>query len=814
MKILNGPPIVISAGVILTLAGFAAADVGNGGFPDEKQFVDSVGMRLVRIEPGSFMMGNDKELPEHLAAPNADLKSGDYDESPVYKVTITRAFYISETEVTIEQYRKFKSDYPGFSDKLDNDPYATGVSWYDAADFCRWLGEKEGLPYRLPTEAEWEYACRAQSDGPFSSGQNPPEAGAANRWGLRNMHSWPAEWCHDWHGLYPDRDRVDPVGPDSGWTKVVRGGGPDYPESPRHTVSGQMPFYLRSANRASIAPAFSPPPREYQLRQAAAADPSLGEGQVYKRSSMGKWKVSGWHCIGFRVVLGPMPATKPYRAGKPFFQECVKQTTVGVKQGPDLGRPYYRTRRILPELSARQMIDVGWKIGMELGTGTNHHNGALLVLDNGDLLACYYNGYVESHPDLSIGLIRLRAGTRQWGRVSVWPDFLDINDASPFLFTDGGVIWLGWGSPQLGGGYPFHWTTSKDNGQTWAQIQFPVFEGHPGGYRRKQPINASFRGPDEMLYIAYDGRRGSSGLWATANNGRTWYAPEGRVLGLHATFVLLDDNSILSYGTRNAGIDGFCPKNVSRDFGRSWKVSRSPMPGQGGGQNPIMLKLRSGRLLYVSDIREAKDTALTGFAGPGAYACLSEDNGQSWKIRRLMGGQTKGEDGKPVNFRTVGYAGASQAANGLIHLVTSRNRPDLHVELNEAWILADDEDAQKAADTGYTEMASETLRQYEEFYPDGKLKAKWTGGVNSHRVYLLHGKQSFYYPDGQLQWEVTFENGLKVGRESYYRPDGSVEWQRQHDDGGSSELTVFDDSGKKKAVSQWKDKKLLDYQIF
>jgi hypothetical protein len=721
---------------------------------------------------------------------------------------------MSETEVTIEQYRKFNPDYPGFSDKLDNDPYATGVSWYDAVGFCRWLSEKEGLPYRLPTEAEWEYACRAASDGPFSSGENPPEAGAANAWGLRNMHSWPAEWCHDWHGLYPDRDRVDTVGPNGGFTKVVRGGGPDYPESPRHTVSGQMPFYLRSANRTSIAPAFSPPPREYQLKQAAAADPSLGEGQVYKRSSMGKWKVSGWHCIGFRVVLGAMPAAKPYRVGKPFFQECVKQTAAGVKHGPDLSRPYYRTRRILPGLSAKQMIDVGWKIGLEPGTGANHHNGALLALDNGDLLACYYNGYVESHPDLSVCLIRLRAGTRQWDRVSVWPDFLDINDASPFLFTDGGVIWLGWGSPQLGGGYPFHWTTSKDNGQTWAQIQFPLFEGHPGGYRRKQPINASFRGPDGVLYIAYDGRRGSSGLWATANNGKTWYAPEGRVLGLHATFVLLDDNSILSYGTRNAGIDGFCPKNVSQDFGRSWKVSRSPMPGQGGGQNPIMLKLQSGRLLYVSDIREARDAALTGFTGPGAYACLSEDNGQSWKIRRLVGGQTKGEDGKSVSFRTVGYAGASQAANGVIHLVTSRNRPDLHVELNEAWILADDEDAKNAAQTDYTEVTDESVRQYEESYPDGKVEAKWTAGVNSQGVYLLHGQQSFYYPDGQLQWQVTFENGLKTGPESYHRPDGSMEWQRQHKGGGSTELIVFDGNGRKKAVSRWKDNKLLKFQIF
>ncbi|MHC4216632.1 MAG: formylglycine-generating enzyme family protein, partial [Planctomycetota bacterium] len=468
MKIVNRI-LIVSVGMIMSLT--SLADAVNKSMPDEKQYVNSLGIKLLRIEPGSFMMGHDKEIPEHLAAPNADLKHGDYDEQPVHKVTISKGFYISETEVTIEQYRKFKPEYPGFSDKLDNDPFATGVSWYDAVEFCKWLSKKEGLTYRLPTEAEWEYACRAGSDGHFSSGDNLPEQDTANSWGIRNMHSWPGEWCYDWHGLYPDRDRVDPVGPESGFTKVVRSGSPEYRESPKHTVSGEMPYYLRSSNRASIAPAFSPPPREYQLKQAAGSDPSLGEGKVYKRRSMGKWKVAGWHCIGFRVVLGPMPERKPYKVQMPFFAQCVKQTPVGIKNGPDMTKPYYRTRRLLPGITAKQMINIGWKVGHEPGTGTNHHNGALLALDNGDLLACYYNGYVESHPDLSIGLIRLRAGARQWDRVSVWPDFLDINDASPFIFTDNGVIWLGWGSPQLGGGYPFHWTTSKDNGQSWTELE-------------------------------------------------------------------------------------------------------------------------------------------------------------------------------------------------------------------------------------------------------------------------------------------------------------------------------------------------------
>jgi hypothetical protein len=529
---------------------------------------------------------------------------------------------------------------------------------------------------------------------------------------------------------------------------------------------------------------------------------------------MGKWKVSGFHCIGFRVVMGDKPAGEAWQVEKPFFQSCVKQKATGVECGPDMDKPYYRTRRLLYEIESKEMIDFGRKIGFEAGTGTNHHNGAMLVLDNGDLLACYYNGFAESHPELSICLFRLRMGCRDWDNVSVWPDFLDINDASPFLFNDAGTIWLGWGSPHLGGGYPFQWTTSEDNGQSWSQVKFPLFEGHPGGYRRKQPINAWFRGKDDVLYIAYDGRRGSSGLWATANNGRTWFAPEGRVNGLHATFVLLDDNTILSYGTRNTGIDGFCPKNVSRDMGKRWQVTRSVMPAQRGGQNPVMLKLASGRLLYVSDIAEAKDPNLSGFSGPGAYACLSEDAGDSWKIRKLAGGQWREKDGKAVEIRTVGYPGVAQAKNGVIHIVTSRNKPFMHIELNEAWILADDKHAAEAAAFEGSAVNKASLKRYKEFYSNGKVKAGWQAGVDGEGNYVLDGRQVFYYPVGKVQWEANFSNGKKSGIERYYLRDGKLKWEKEYKADGVVDWRVYGPDGTKKAESRWKKRDLLEKMIF
>jgi hypothetical protein len=119
---------------------------------------------------------------------------GDFDETPSHKVTITRPFYMSETEVTIDQFRQFKAEYPGY-DKFR--PYASAISWHDAAAFCKWLSKKEGKPYRLPTEAEWEYACRAGSTAPFSSGNRIPEHETANCCGLKNMHTGVREWCLD-----------------------------------------------------------------------------------------------------------------------------------------------------------------------------------------------------------------------------------------------------------------------------------------------------------------------------------------------------------------------------------------------------------------------------------------------------------------------------------------------------------------------------------------------------------------------------------------------------------------------------------------
>jgi serine/threonine protein kinase/formylglycine-generating enzyme required for sulfatase activity len=220
-------------------------------------FTNSQGMKMVKIEPGTFKMGSlDGDTGRRA------------DEGPQHEVTIKRPFLISTTEVTHSQYLKVMGSSPSKSAekaaKAQNLP-VDFVTWDEANDFCKKLTELEkaqpyarkGWAYRLPTEAEWEYAARAGSDKAFSFGPQlilgkqglfrsiendplgigeemdkapllPQEVGKTepNAFGLHDVHGNVAEWCSDWYRpSYPsDGPRTEPTGPIDGDKRVVRGG--------------------------------------------------------------------------------------------------------------------------------------------------------------------------------------------------------------------------------------------------------------------------------------------------------------------------------------------------------------------------------------------------------------------------------------------------------------------------------------------------------------------------------------------------------------------------------------------------------------
>ena len=771
---------------------------------------------------------------------------GDYDELPRRKVTITEPFYMSEVEVSIGQFRQFQAEYPGYDEFR---PYAASISWNDAAAFCEWLSEKEGKTYRLPTEAEWEYACRAGTETPFSSGNTAPEHETANAWGLKNMHTGVREWCLDWHSVYPDEAEVDPLGPAHGWTKIVRGGSLDW-------SVGNSPYYARSSNRGSAGPAFGPPPMEYQFKQLQNAklkfkmpeqllesahrqyrierledtSVTLSEAQntPFRYTGLAwRWSIRtsgfipGRHSIGFRLVQAEMPGSEPREFVPPFVQRCVKQGSHGVTAGVKEDKPYYRTRLIFPDIGRNSLAGVGWKIGLEQGYGGGHHNSALCALPNGDLVSSYYNTIFggERGACVSIMNMRLRYGSNEWDNPSSFPDNVDSDDEGPVIWNNNGTIWYFWGSPRQLGGYPFQWMTSTDNGANWSEIHYPLFDARVGPYAA-QPINSAMRDSKGTIYLAVDGSHDpiSSELFASKNNGRTWYDTGGRTYGRHSTFAMLDNDVILAYGGKQGSIGGWHPQNISRDGGATYEITASPLPALGGGVRASVVKLASGRLLYVGDMHLRNYRELTadmmqpGFEGHGSYAALSNDEGKTWRMRKLVGGNVVDDEGKTVKVNTVSYVTACQGPNGMLHAVTSHNHPDLHFEFNEAWVLAGDS-GDEAAGAGIAEVAAETVKEYREEHPNGQVMVTWSAGVNKDGLYVLHGKETWYYDNGQKQWEGTYVGGDKRGTEGYWSRDGGKVWQKGHYDSGITDWLMWDREGNISALSRWRGKKLLNHKL-
>jgi len=190
-----------------------------------KYTVKFIDMELIWCPPGKFIMGP---------------SSGD--SSPAHPVRLTKGFYLGKYEVTQKQYQKIMGKNPS-NFKGEKLPVEM-VSWNDAVAFCELLSKRErslGWKFALPTEAQWEYACRAGTTSPFSWGDtlkpenaNYIESGInqtvevssypPNLWGFHQMSGNVWEWCMDWHGSYSENLVYDPIGPLTGQYKVLRGG--------------------------------------------------------------------------------------------------------------------------------------------------------------------------------------------------------------------------------------------------------------------------------------------------------------------------------------------------------------------------------------------------------------------------------------------------------------------------------------------------------------------------------------------------------------------------------------------------------------
>jgi len=652
--------------VLLLLAGAAWAAAESA--------VNAVGMKLVAIEPGSFTMGG--------------AAGGDFDERPAHKVTLSKAFLMGATEVTNAQYEQFDPGHKkrrgqlGFS--KSDDEAVVFVTWHEAVAFCRWLSKKEGKPYRLPTEAEWEYACRAGTASPFSTGDSLPRdclknareswfpsprgrndevvslvvgQTPPNPWGLYDMHGNVEEWCHDWYGPYAEGDRTDPVGLAGGDYRVTRGGS--------HSTT---PEYLRSANRMGTLP-----------------------------------EDRSW-LIGFRVVQAGMPPTEPLPVPPPpLNRRNVKQEVpADLAQGPDPTKPYFkgpRTYVTIPPGSEGPLFS------------RHNHCPAIVNCPNGDLLAIWYTCRREPGRELDIVASRLPCGEEAWQPASPFWGAPDRNDHASALWVDEkGTLYHfnGLSTAATWGSLATIMRTSADNGATWSKARLIM----PEHTLHHMPVESVFRMRNGRIIVPCDavpGGAGGTAVLISDDDGRTWTDPgedkpaptfqEGKtgpwIAGIHAGIVELSGGRLMAFGRGNS-IDGHMPRSLSADGGETWTYSASPFPPIGGGQRLIVTRLKEGPILFASFAKKIAITDASGRErqGSGLFAALSSDEGKTWQVKRLItddGPPRRMDGGGNTHLFTMsgnsaeprGYLSVCQTPDGVIHLISSK----LHYAFNLAWLL-------------------------------------------------------------------------------------------------------------------------------
>ncbi|SDL39892.1 SUMF1/EgtB/PvdO family nonheme iron enzyme [Siphonobacter aquaeclarae] len=640
---------------------------------------NSIGMQLVPIEAGRFYMGSERE-------------GKDYDESPVHRVSLSKPFLMSATEVTNAQYEAFDPAHRkirgknGFS--TQDDEAVVFVSYREATAFCDWLSQKEGKFYRLPTEAEWEYACRAGTISDFSTGSSLPgvyqknqstnrntavvslKVGQtpANPWGLFDMHGNVEEWCLDWYGPYQAGPQQDPVGTASGLYRISRGGSFGTPVS-----------FLRSANRSAMIP-----------------------------------EDKNW-LVGFRVVQAPLPATNPSSVKTAAYGSPVSQKRYSWKPA-DAEKPIFREpQRYINKPDCTHPIPFY----------SHNHQPAVTWCPNGDLLTIWFSTDEESGREMTVLSSRLRAGASTWDEPTEFFKVPDRNMTGASLLHDGKGTLYHLNGVETDGDWQdlaMVLRTSTDNGVSWTTPRLI----NPEHTKRNQVIAGLSQTKEGWLIQPADADPGPSGgtaIHVSRDGGKTWVNPYtdpqtpgfgagetgGLIAGIHAGVVQLKNGDLLALGRKNdiqapdnSGLR--MPMSRSADMGKTWTYSPSPFPPVWSGQRLVLTRLNEGALLLVSfthhpDERTEKLAGMTfqsadgnPYKGYGMYAAVSFDEGKTWPVVKLLtdgkerylngGAWTGAFETDQTHAEPKGYLAVTQTPDNVIHLLSS----SLHYQFNLAWL--------------------------------------------------------------------------------------------------------------------------------
>ena len=555
--------------------------------------------RMVDIPAGTFWMGTDNPPME------------DWDEAPRREVKVD-AFRMSATEITNVQYEAFdpthKRGEQGFSTG-DNEAVIM-VSWDDAMAYCRWLFEQTGKHYRLPTEEEWEYACRAGTTTAYNTGDTFPESQwkvqkntrdkehvslqvaqfEPNAWGLYDMHGNVEEWCD----LRYEGTEFRPV----------RGGSHNTPVR-----------YLRSANRSASVQSDRSVLLGFRVVETDSAWWSTRDGATRSQAPV-RWK----HLRRKPIFLEPLPyVIEPTDGRTPFY--------------------------------------------------AHNHQPAITWTQDGDLLAIWFSTDAESGREMVVLQSTFRYG--QWSPATLFYKVPDRNMTGSAMLTlkDGRILhFQGIGDAGEWKDLALGMRESLDGGFHWSDTELI----EPEHRVRHQVIAGPIVMKDGRILLCCDagpdGEAGTS-LHVSKDGGKTWEDTGSTIAGIHAGIVERKDGSLMAFGRGNA-IDGHMPCSISYDGGYTWTYSATEFPPIGSGQRLVLKRLQEGPIMLCSFGENGLFVALSYDEGASWPVKKLLTDG---KTRVLDGGAWTGTfTMDATHAEPKGYLACTQSPDGMIHLLSSR----------------------------------------------------------------------------------------------------------------------------------------------
>jgi hypothetical protein len=533
-----------------------------------------------------------------------------------------------------EQFEPTHKDYRGKAgtSTLDTDPVVF-VSWNDAVAFCEWLSKKNNKSYRLPTEAEWELACK----------KHP------------HLFSTKVEnWCYDWYGLYNTFTKTDPMGYKNGHLRVVRGGS---------YRAKQMQLFAtnRSANVAED---------RNRIVSFRIVEGPLPNGMFLEYKPVRRWEKNvnqekyKWEPLVDMerpYFAEPIPYVKIMQGIKgPLYSRHNHCPGITYCENGDLLAIWYSTmtengRELVIAGSRLRRGNNSWDEADLFWDVPDRNDHAPTIWADGEGMLYHFNGFAVEGTwrELALFVRTSRDNGATWSRpriINSEHGFRNMPISSTFKTRDGLIVLPCDAVPGGKGGSAVH--VSRDKGKTWVDVG---------------------RGKPAPLFAA-----GQTGAW---------------IAGIHTGVDEWLDGTWVAVG-RGDTIEGKLAMSVSEDQGETWTYSATPFPGIGGGQRAVLRRLQENCLMLVSFTPGSMFNDRSGkpFEGKGLFAALSFDGGKTWSKRRLVtDGKERTLDGKAhtgvftmsaTTAEPKGYMTAVQTPDRMIHLISS----GIHYRFNFAWL--------------------------------------------------------------------------------------------------------------------------------